>query len=267
MKLFLATTLLAPAALSFTPDARPMKCNGVFRSPMITKLQYMEKNQEAGVDTENVNVADMGAAVAQVGVEDDALLVANLAFSLNMSDDFLKEQYAGWALKYNKPVDINNARFLSWKRNYLMQEVWNRTNGETFDLNEFGDYTKAEFDQMQEDPLQQQQQQLEEASHAYFFEEQAAVELQSVVPAEPREISRGRGPVARGGGFRGSAFARQPSPVIAVRAFSSTSAGSDVTDTTTTTTTTIGSTETSKQFCKVQLFSGGYRIVPVNGKE
>jgi hypothetical protein len=33
-----------------------------------------------------------------------------------------------------------------------MQEVWNRTNGELFDLNEYGDFTTQEFEQVQKRP-------------------------------------------------------------------------------------------------------------------
>lgn len=51
-----------------------------------------------------------------------------------------------------------------------MQEVWNRTNGEEFDLNEFGDRTNAEFEaiiQQREDNAKN----LEDVSHFAYWDE------------------------------------------------------------------------------------------------
>lgn len=243
MKFCLIAALLAPVALSFTCAVRQMSVPTA--SASLSKLHYMEKSQEAAVDTDGV--VDMGAAVSQVSagagalVDEDTVLVQNLAFSLNMDDDFLKAKYEAWAHKYNKQVD--SVRFFNWKRNFLMQEVWNRTNGESFDLNEFGDFTKAEFDQMNV-PVPDEAD--ADAAHAYFFEEHA-----SVVP-ETKPVRQGSTPRGTSGGFVGSAFAKLQPPTATVRVPMKQAPAAAT---------------AAKRFSKVRLFSGAYKIVPVDQEE
>jgi hypothetical protein len=145
MKLSLATSLLlssVPLALSFSVSGpRSARSSSSSSSSSSTQLRYQEDGSpNFGVD---INV-DVDAAVSRLSVDDDSHLVESLAFSLDMDDDFLTAQYNAWAQTYTKLT--SDSSFKVWKRNFLMQEVWNRTNGETFDLNQFGDMTKEEFD-------------------------------------------------------------------------------------------------------------------------
>ncbi len=222
---------------------------------MKTLLRYMEK----GEDVDANSVVDMGDAVFHVNVDDDKMLVENLAFSLDMDEMFLNEQYQTWVRKYNKTAD--NARFFNWKRNFLMQEVWNRTNGETFDLNEYGDLTKQEFDAMKKEdesisavdsspetaPLVAP---LVDASHAYFFDDGDNIaEKPKQKFKQVQTFSGGYRMVPCTDSDAQLLAAAKPLPNIDSRATIVDKMGSSTTD-------------QGQRFRKVQLFSGGFMIVP-----
>lgn len=157
MKLSLALTVLAGSAgvtTSFVVDCYHAVArsaithkNGMIGTDSKSRLHYMDNkagDDDAVVDLNGV-VTDMGVVMGEKNPTDEQL-VENLAFSLNMDEALLHTKYQAWLNKYNKTADTS--RYFNWKRNFLMQEVWNRTNGESFDLNEFGDYTKKEFNAM-----------------------------------------------------------------------------------------------------------------------
>lgn len=258
------TTLLVGStslALSSGLDVRPPRQS--FRaipSSMTTQLQYMDK----AVDVDTDGVVDMGAAITQMNVEDDddKVLVESLAFSLNIDDEFLNKQYQTWLHKYNKTPD--SSRFFNWKRNYLMQEVWNRTNGETFDLNEFGDFTKQEFEAMkktndsivtenEDGPANVLPSAADHASHAYYFDDGEKME-----EAPKRKFKQVK---TFSGGFRmvpctepettTQLVAAMP---VQVQPTTSTSVSVDKKGTPT--------AAEGQRFRKVRLFSGGFMIVP-----
>lgn len=222
-----------------------------------TRLQYMDNKagEDHVMDLQGL-VTDMNVVVADT--HDDKLLVENLAFSLNMNETVLQEKYQVWLNKYNKIADTS--RYFNWKRNFLMQEVWNRTNGESFDLNEFGDYTKQEFDAMNMAPTEttvaaaavhgDAQLPVEEVPHAYYLNDNTR--LQDKPKPKFKQVQ------TFSGGFR---MIPAKEADIQVRTEIKPVRPASLVDNKQQTSTTVQ----GQRFRKVRLFSGGFMIVPNNG--
>ena len=73
---------------------------------------------------------------------DDAYTTA-LKEQLGFSEEDIQEQYAGWLMKYDKVAD--ESRYMTFKKNFLMQEEYNQKYGASFSLNGYGDMTERKF--------------------------------------------------------------------------------------------------------------------------
>ena len=152
-----------------------------------------------------------------------------------------------------------------------MQEVWNRTNGESFDLNEFGDYTKKEFDAMNinnnensvastEATVTTDQQQIpaieEEVPPAYYLHD--TTQLSNEAKPKFKQVQ------TFSGGFRMVPInSKEADTALPIKhhqpAQPTTSRNNNKPPETST-------TNQGQRFRKVRLFSGGFMIVPNNVK-
>ncbi|KAG7373167.1 cathepsin propeptide inhibitor domain I29 [Nitzschia inconspicua] len=64
-------------------------------------------------------------------------------------EDIFREEYHDWAKRYGKKVDMNDAeRFENFKVNFLLQMQHNKKTGIFYLLNEYGDLTVQEYNQL-----------------------------------------------------------------------------------------------------------------------
>ena len=290
MKLSLASSILAGTSVGLSTSF-VLDRHHVIRKHGIdthSSLQYKDNKATDDADWQGLVVTDMGKAatsspattsttIGDLIDPDDVLLVENLAFSLNLSEQVLEEKYQAWLTKYQKTAEP--ARYFNWKRNFLMQEVWNRTNGESFDLNEYGDYTKQEFDAMN---------QTSEAEEAVAVAEAAvaSMDVASEQPIPDDEVSpayylselpnkpkpKFKQVQTFSGGYQfvpvntkeentGITERRAPKP-----APTQASARGNKAEPAATTAAAATTTNQGQRFRKVRLFSGGFMIVPNNAK-
>ena len=64
-----------------------------------------------------------------------------LARLLGYQDNVIRSHYAAWCARYEKKPD--ETRYCNFKKNFLLQEDYNRQTRQTFDLNMYGDMTEG----------------------------------------------------------------------------------------------------------------------------
>ena len=132
MKLFISIALLlvSKQLAAFTP-AGSRKNSVLLKKPSssTTDLRFIDDRSD----------------VDQNLLDDLSLLMdpANraLAASLGVTDDMIQEEYNQWLMIYDKVAD--ESRYPIFKRNWLLQEDYNRRVEIDFALNEFADRTEG----------------------------------------------------------------------------------------------------------------------------
>lgn len=73
-------------------------------------------------------------------VAKDDTQTAELKKNTGFTEGAIREEYSDWCMKYDKVAD--EARYMTYKKNFLMQEEYNQQYGSSFSLNGYGDMTE-----------------------------------------------------------------------------------------------------------------------------
>ena len=76
---------------------------------------------------------------------DDAY-TTELKHYLEISEEDIRNYYSSWLMKYSKVVD--ESRYMTFKKNFLMQEEYNKKFMASFEVNEYADMTETEYRKM-----------------------------------------------------------------------------------------------------------------------
>ena len=135
MKLSIATTLslLSTQVSSLTINGAPKKLPSMTtkQTSPTTALNFIDERLDTDLDL--FVLEDLSLAV------DPATRA--LATSLGVTDDMVRAEYNDWLMYYDKVPD--ESRYPTFKRNWLLQEDYNRMVGIDLALNEFGDCTEG----------------------------------------------------------------------------------------------------------------------------
>jgi hypothetical protein len=132
MKFTLAASILlsAPAALGYTPNSNFKQ---PIQRPTSSALGYVETT---------VDIETPAAARHMLAPDDDAA-TSTLKKALGFSEGAIREEYSNWLMQYAKLAD--ESRYVTYKKNFLMQENYNQRVGASFSLNECGDMTERKL--------------------------------------------------------------------------------------------------------------------------
>lgn len=133
MKLFFS--LLLPFLVDINDAYTPNSSNSKFalKKPSSSALGYIDGR----VSSEVITVADLTFGIKQ---DDETTSLSN---ALGITELTIREEYDRWVMKYDRVPD--ESRYSTFKKNFLIQEDFNRKNGKSFQLNEFGDYTEGMY--------------------------------------------------------------------------------------------------------------------------
>ena len=135
MKLSIATTLflLSEKVFSLTINGAPKKLPSMTTKPTspTTALNFIDERLDTDLDL--FFLEDLSLVVDPV--------TRALANSLGVTDEMVRAEYNDWLMYYDKVPD--ESRYPIFKRNWLLQEDYNRMVGIDLALNEFGDCTEG----------------------------------------------------------------------------------------------------------------------------
>jgi hypothetical protein len=128
MKFTVAASILlsAPAALGYTPNAN-------FHQPIRQQTTTAASSSALGYAADVVQTPTI-----ELTATDDASTAA-LKNTLGYSEGAVREEYSNWLMQYGQVAD--ESRYMTYKKNLLMQEEYNQRVGAAFTLNEYGDMT------------------------------------------------------------------------------------------------------------------------------
>jgi hypothetical protein len=139
MKLSVAAfLLLSPLVDGYTSNA--FQSRAPLKNPSSSSLGYVDSKAEGG-DVLTPAQVDLSSVLLK---EDQA--TAALAESLEVADITVRNEYANWLMTYEKTA--GESRYPTFKKNFLLQEEYNRKVGQCHSLNEYGDCTEEEYYQI-----------------------------------------------------------------------------------------------------------------------
>lgn len=130
MKLSTAVSvLLTVPALGYTPNTFNFGKPKVTATSSTSLGGYLDSISATTIETPKIDWV----------AEDDAQ-TADLKKITGFTEGAIREQYSNWCMKYGKASD--EARYTTYKKNFLMQEEYNQKYGSSFSLNGYGDMTE-----------------------------------------------------------------------------------------------------------------------------
>jgi hypothetical protein len=126
-----ASILISTPAFGYTPNAN-------FKQPL--QIQPTASSSALGYVEDTVDFIETPAM--EWSAMNDPVTDA-LKTSLGLSETAVREEYSSWLMQYGKVAD--ETRYMTYKKNFLMQEEYNQKSGASFSLNEYGDMTERKF--------------------------------------------------------------------------------------------------------------------------
>ena len=130
--------LLSTPAFGFLPNSSFKKSLNTQVRPPSTSLGYSE---DVAVNENNAVEWLESPAVGWFFLDD--AYTTELKQYLKISEEDIQNVYSSWRMKYNRVAD--ESRYMTFKKNFLMQEEYNKKFKSTFTVNEYADMTEMEY--------------------------------------------------------------------------------------------------------------------------